>query len=397
MTHSRRSRLPRVVVFLVAFVAVVVAAWMFIIRDWSAPGDGAAPDGDSGIAATNEFDRDRDRTAGAADAPTPLFTPEPAPVTATPPALIDDRATSASSAPGDATADAPIDRGAALADALTGAPQATPQSAPQSAPPEAPSAPSTSGAALASAITLLTTDPVASRLELTRLLDSSALGPAERLRAYEAINEVNQPLFFRSGIVTGDTVFVQHRVAEGETPVAIVRTLSADCDGDLLLRVNNIADARRIRVGQVLKVPKGTFHGEVRKGEFRLNIFHGEGAERVMIASYPVGLGEFNTTPTGIFKIRPRSKLKNPQWRNPRTGEFFAADDPKNPIGERWVGLEGIEPHNQDFAGYGIHGTIEPDSIGQMRSMGCIRMLAPDVEAVYEMLTVPNSTVLISP
>ncbi|MBX3354168.1 MAG: L,D-transpeptidase family protein [Phycisphaeraceae bacterium] len=250
---------------------------------------------------------------------------------------------------------------------------------------------------LARALALTTSDPIAARLALTRLLDGSALTGAERLRAYEAINEVNQPLFFRSGLVQGDTVFRAHRVQQGETPTAIVRSLQAECEPDLLLRVNEIRDARRIRPGQVLKVPTGTFHAEVLKGEYRLNVYHGEGADRVMIASYPVGLGESNTTPTGIFKVRPRSKLKNPQWTNPRTGEFFAADDPKNPIGERWIGIEGIEPHNRDFLAYGIHGTIEPESIGQMRSMGCVRMRELDVEVVFELLTVPNSTILIAP
>lgn len=250
---------------------------------------------------------------------------------------------------------------------------------------------------LAAALAIVTTDPVRARADLTKLLDGSSLDPAARARAYQAINEVNQPLFFKSGVVQGDPVFVTHRVAEGETPIFIVRAMGAKCDSELLLRVNGIADARRIQHGQSLKIPRSAFHAEVRKSEFRVNLYHGEGADRVMIASYPVGLGEFNTTPTGIFKVRPRSKLKDPQWRNPRTGEHFASADPKNPIGERWIGLEGVEPHNQDFAGYGIHGTIEPDSIGQMRSMGCIRMLGPDVEVVYEMLTVPDSTIVIAP
>lgn len=251
--------------------------------------------------------------------------------------------------------------------------------------------------ALAKALAIVTTEPLAARTQLTRLLDGSTLSGAERLRAYAAINEVNQPLFFRSGVVQGDTVFRTHRVEEGETPTSIVRALGAECESDLLVRVNGVKDARRIRVGQVLKVPTGTFHAEIRKGEYRLNLYHGEAENRVMIASFPVGLGESNTTPTGIFKVRPKSKLKNPQWTNPRTSEFFAANDPKNPIGERWIGLEGVEPHNRDFLAYGIHGTIEPESIGQMMSMGCVRMRAPDVEVVYEVLSIPNSTVLIAP
>jgi lipoprotein-anchoring transpeptidase ErfK/SrfK len=161
--------------------------------------------------------------------------------------------------------------------------------------------------------------------------------------------------------------------------------------------VNGIANPSGLRVGQSLKLPRGAFHGEVRKGEYRLNIFMGDGADRVMVASYPIGLGELNSTPTGTFMVRPRSKLIDPEWRNPRTGEFYAANDPKNPIGERWIGLKGIEPHNKGFEGYGIHGTVDLDSIGQQRSMGCVRMRPGDVEVVYELMTEPNSTVTIAP
>ena len=137
--------------------------------------------------------------------------------------------------------------------------------------------------------------------------------------------------------------------------------------------------------------------GEVRKAEYRLNIYLGEGQEQVMVASYPIGLGELNTTPTGMFMVRPSSKLIDPEWRNPRTGEFFQSNDPKNPIGERWIGLKGMEPHNKNFEGYGIHGTTDLDSIGQQRSMGCVRMRPMDVEMVYELITEPNSTITIAP
>ncbi len=87
--------------------------------------------------------------------------------------------------------------------------------------------------------------------------------------------------------------------------------------------------------------------------------------------------------------------MKNPSWTNPRTGEQFGADDPKNPIGEYWIGLDGIDQNNLQERGFGIHGTIEPDSIGQDRSMGCVRLADADIALVYEMLTEGNSVVLV--
>jgi len=251
--------------------------------------------------------------------------------------------------------------------------------------------------ALLTAFTQLDTDPVAARASLTRLLEGSATTTADRLKAYDAINKVNAMLTFSERVLANDPYAKQYTVKEGDSLSNIRKSLNLDCEWRFLQRINHLPTERSIRIGQVLKTPTGAFHGEVRKSEFRLNIFEGDGPGRVMVASYPIALGEFNSTPTGAFAIRPRSKLIDPEWRNPRTGQHFESNDPANPIGERWIGLKGIEPHNKNFEGYGIHGTTDLGSIGKQASMGCVRMLPQDVEVVYELLTEPNSIVTIAP
>ena len=251
--------------------------------------------------------------------------------------------------------------------------------------------------ALQAVMAQVDTDPVNARSALTRILEDSATPPENRLRAYEAINKVNAVLTFSDRVLPNDPCAQNYTVKEGDSLSSIRKSLNLDCEWRFIQRINRLPTERSIRVGQVLKTPTSVFHAEVRKGEFRLNIFEGDGSKRVMVASYPISLGEFNSTPTGSFAIRPRSKLIDPEWRNPRTGQHFESNDPANPIGERWMGLKGIEPHNKDFAGYGIHGTIDTTSIGKQASMGCIRMMPQDVEVVYELLTEPNSIVTISP
>ena len=55
----------------------------------------------------------------------------------------------------------------------------------------------------------------------------------------------------------------------------------------------------------------------------------------------------------------------------------------------------GISDNIRGLEGYGIHGTIDPDSIGQMKSMGCVRLRHDDVALVYELLTDQASRVTI--
>jgi lipoprotein-anchoring transpeptidase ErfK/SrfK len=66
-----------------------------------------------------------------------------------------------------------------------------------------------------------------------------------------------------------------------------------------------------------------------------------------------------------------------------------------NPIGEHWIGLQGTDDSNKELLGIGIHGTIDLDSIGANRSMGCIRMMDLDVKRMFDALTTSGSTVTI--
>lgn len=286
---------------------------------------------------------------------------------------------------------------AATATAVVPAPAPMPSTAHAVQPLATMPTPVAGAANLATARTLLASDPVGARLALTQLIDSRQLNAADEQVALQAIREVNAKLFFSPTVAPGDIVTKSYTVQSGDTLAKIARRSGVQADWRVIQRMNNLKSEKSLRVGQTLKIPMTAFHAEVSKSAYVMRVYAGEGPTRVMIAAFPVGLGEFDSTPTGVFMVRPKSKLINPEWKNPRTGEHFAADDPKNPIGERWIGLLGVEAHNQGFKGIGIHGTVEPESIGKQASMGCVRMGDRDVEMIYELLTEPNSTILIAP
>jgi lipoprotein-anchoring transpeptidase ErfK/SrfK len=86
---------------------------------------------------------------------------------------------------------------------------------------------------------------------------------------------------------------------------------------------------------------------------------------------YTVAVGKYSTpSPTGTFTIRER--VANPTYFH--AGKIVPPG-PGNPVGDRWMGLS--------KAGYGIHGTNAPKSIGKAASHGCIRMATPDLESLF--------------
>jgi lipoprotein-anchoring transpeptidase ErfK/SrfK len=204
---------------------------------------------------------------------------------------------------------------------------------------------------------------------------------------------LNERLVFSPEIVAGDPFSFGYAIRSGDALARLPRAQGLATDWRFIQRVNRIQRPQAIRAGQNIKLVTGPFHAVVHKRQFRMDVYMGDGAERVYVRSFSVGLGEYDSTPVGTFKVRPNSKLINPEWVNPRTGERFLPDDPMNPIGEHWIGLVGVSEGVRDLGGYGIHGTIEPDSIGRQASMGCIRMGAEDVALIYELLVEDHSTI----
>lgn len=240
---------------------------------------------------------------------------------------------------------------------------------------------------------------VEARSLLNRALRHPETTASERARLRESLSRLNEDLLFSPRIVAGDPMVESYTVASGDSLVRIARRRELATDWRLIQRVNRMSNPNALRVGQTLKLVRGPFHAIVTKSEYRLDLYSGppdDPSRWVFIRSFRVGLGEGNSTPVGTFTIRRNSKLINPPWVNPRTGERFSADDPKNPIGEYWLGFEGLGS-SAVLTGYGIHGTIEPDSIGQQRSMGCVRMLDDDVSLIYGLLVEQVSVVKVEP
>ncbi|MHC4129211.1 MAG: L,D-transpeptidase family protein [Planctomycetota bacterium] len=242
-----------------------------------------------------------------------------------------------------------------------------------------------------------TNHPVDARRALTAALVSGALDPADAAFVRDRLGALNRRLVFSPEVVADDPFSRRYVVGPGDQLGGIVRRESLAIDWRFIMRVNRMVSERSLRAGQRLKLVTGPFHAVVDKSDYRLDLYLGSGSGRVYVASFPVGLGEFDQTPVGRFRVRPHSKLINPQWTHPHTGQRYGSDDPANPIGERWIGLVGADEATRDMVGYGIHGTIEPESIGRSESMGCIRLLPDDVALLYEVLTEQASTVVIRP
>lgn len=150
----------------------------------------------------------------------------------------------------------------------------------------------------------------------------------------------------------------------------------------LLVRLNDIPDLNLIRVGRNLVVIDGPFRIEVDKSDRTLSVFRGDD----FIRSYPVALGKRDSTPEGEFKVL--RKLENPPWTDPYHRTIVTADDPDYPLGTRWI--EFIPPPGA----YGIHGSRVAEEIGTEASFGCVRLLHPEEEEVYDFLTL-GSPILI--
>lgn len=101
-----------------------------------------------------------------------------------------------------------------------------------------------------------------------------------------------------------------------------------------------------------------------------------------VVAWYPIAIGRVTArwnTPEGDLKVI--SRISNPTWERPSwAGGGKMPPGPKNPLGDRWIGL--------NRPGYGLHGTNDPTSIGRIVSHGCIRHFPPHIHRLFAQIRI---------
>jgi|SoiMethySBSTD1v2_1073268.scaffolds.fasta_scaffold08191_10 lipoprotein-anchoring transpeptidase ErfK/SrfK len=126
----------------------------------------------------------------------------------------------------------------------------------------------------------------------------------------------------------------------------------------------------------------------IKRGSNQLLYYVGDKLRR----SFRVATGQSAyPTPTGNFEIV--TMQRNPWWYPPQ-GSAWAEGakpippGPGNPLGTRWMGIS--SPY------VGIHGTPDAASIGYSASHGCIRMLIPQVEWLFQRVEVGTPVFIVA-
>jgi LysM repeat protein len=222
--------------------------------------------------------------------------------------------------------------------------------------------------------------PVAAQQRLSEAVRLGVSGDLA-LRVNEAVRSLADRLQFAGTCHPGDRYSTYHTVASGETLSGIGQKYLIPYP--LVMKINGL-ETTAIRAGQKLKVIRGPIHLTVLKRGYELRAW----LDEVCVRVYPVALGADDSTPEGTFNVK--NKVVDPPYQpqhKPRSA-YRAAGAPDNPLGTRWIDLGNH---------YGIHGTIEPETIGQQVSEGCIRMYNRHVEEVYNLVVVGASKVEIRP
>ncbi|MGN0886595.1 MAG: L,D-transpeptidase family protein [Candidatus Spyradenecus sp.] len=80
-----------------------------------------------------------------------------------------------------------------------------------------------------------------------------------------------------------------------------------------------------------------------------------------------------NMAPAPNYTYDPRN-----YGQDPSVGKMIVPPGPRNPVGSRWIGLS--------LAGYGIHGTPKPNTVGRAESRGCFRLTNWNAEKLFELV-----------
>ncbi len=207
---------------------------------------------------------------------------------------------------------------------------------------------------------------------LTRKYLAAASEP-EREEVRKVLEETAKDLMFSKTPTSFAEIYVVQR---GDTLYDIARKYETTIG--LIMWASEKARPT-IRPGDRLKIPRGKVKLILQKSRFRLIVLFNNN----YVKEYAVAIGHSDKTPTGAFIID--EKVENPDWYAP-DGKVHKFGSKENILGTRWLRFK----ETSQYAGFGIHGTSEPDTIGKPASAGCIRMLNGEVEELFSV--VPRGT-----
>ncbi len=156
-----------------------------------------------------------------------------------------------------------------------------------------------------------------------------------------------------------------------------------------IMEANPDVNPQHLHWGQRIIIPTAYVLPPFRDGivinlaELRLYYFS---PDKKYVYTYPVGLGrrEWRTPVVDSVVV---NKKRDPTWYVPNTIRDFVFEQtgkelpefmgpgPDNPLGQYAIYMQ--------KAGYLIHGTNQPWSVGKLVSSGCIRLMPPDIEELF--------------
>jgi LysM repeat protein len=208
-----------------------------------------------------------------------------------------------------------------------------------------------------------------------------AMSGEQRKYVKAQLTQMSEQWLFSRSVFPGDKLCSSYTVQPGDVFENIGKKFKVPYG--ILMRINNISNARSLQAGQTLKVINGPFNARVYRSSYSMDLF----LQNTYIRSFRVGLGKPGMeTPTGRWRAKIGGKLIEPPWTNPLDLKTYRPSDPDYPLGSRWIGLDGLEGNAKGRTGFAIHGTKKESEIGKASSQGCIRMYNGEVVLMYDLM-----------
>lgn len=209
-------------------------------------------------------------------------------------------------------------------------------------------------------------------LALSSLYDNPEIPPAEARQVTDLLDQL-----------AGTVVYSRQHLLEPPCVVQAGETLEQiaakyNVPWQLLARINGIRDPQNLAPGRELKVVRGPFIATIDLNRHEMTLM----VQGCYAGRFAVGVGRDNPRLEGTYTVR--DKTVDPAYYGP-DGVNVEADDPRNPLGDLWLGLGDR---------IGIHGTDDARNVGRDAPRGSICLGQQDIDDVFGILSIGSRVVI---